>query len=921
MKACSSLVIALFFFFSIYGQCPDRNFLYHRIIYLRDSSSVTPEKQIEELLNYKKHCEQCNAVNDSAYALLLQRAGWLYTTKSDFDKAIQFTKESIALVSLPKNISVNPALAIKSYWNLCLMYDSLKLEERKLASADSCISLAIRLNTGEPYALGAIKSSVPILFNTGDYFRCINYSKLGQSILNKTGSNADDIEETSFIFFTWQVNALTFLNKTEEAEKLLIDKIHLAENSHKIKFLGTLYGLYATALAQRSMSKEAINYYLKSFDCNKKIGYKEGCAEALNNIGFVYANDPLQKEMALQYFFRAINFANTNEVFNIMDNIANIYVKAGKYDVAFSYFQKAFDLIRPGFTEKDLLKNNREIDNQITEYITGLVLDKASAWLEKYKVTGEHKALEEAINIYELADHYFDKLKSAQSEIQSRLFWKTNNHRLYRNAVDACYLADDVEKAFYFFEKSRSGLLNDQINEQKKMDDNKLAKQAQLKKNILEIERKLQTSSSSSKDNLILQQKLFINKQEEELLMEKNSSHQTYVKNYYDTTTINLSIIKKKILNDKRLMLEIFTADSVVYILTATESNSSLVKLDKHLYDSLASAYISFLIDHEKTNRAFGDFMSISHQLYKLIFEKADLQNKQNLIISPDEKGFPFEAFIINNDKKNPDYLLNHYAVSYTYSARYLINEYALNTNTTSTVLGVAPVKYNSSLSLAELQGSDISLQKIKNQFSGTTNFIFGNATRDNFMANFPTYSIIQLYTHAADSSANNDPVIYFADSALYLSDLIPQQRPVTQLVVLSACETAKGKLYQGEGIFSFNRGFAALGIPAAVSNLWSVENESTYRITELFYKYLSKGVPTDVALQKAKLEFISISSSQEKKLPYYWAGCILTGKVDTIKTNQSFSWMKITGISILIMTSTFLLFRIYYKNNKPLSS
>jgi CHAT domain-containing protein len=141
----------------------------------------------------------------------------------------------------------------------------------------------------------------------------------------------------------------------------------------------------------------------------------------------------------------------------------------------------------------------------------------------------------------------------------------------------------------------------------------------------------------------------------------------------------------------------------------------------------------------------------------------------------------------------------------------------------------------------------------------------------------------------------------------LYLSDLITAVRPVTQLVILSACETAKGKLYQGEGIFSFNRGFAALGIPAAVSNLWSVENESTYLITELFYKYLSQGLATDVALQKAKIEFMNSSSTKEKTLPFFWAGSILTGKVDTLKHNPKFPWIKFSVAAILVLATIYV--------------
>jgi hypothetical protein len=119
---------------------------------------------------------------------------------------------------------------------------------------------------------------------------------------------------------------------------------------------------------------------------------------------------------------------------------------------------------------------------------------------------------------------------------------------------------------------------------------------------------------------------------------------------------------------------------------------------------------------------------------------------------------------------------------------------------------------------------------------------------------------------------------------------------------MLSACETAKGKFYQGEGVFSFSRGFAALGIPSSVTNLWSVENESTYRLTELFYKYLSEGSSPDIALQNAKREFMR-TTSKEKKLPYYWASAILIGKTDKIELKKGLPWTFVlvtSGVLIL---------------------
>ena len=100
--------------------------------------------------------------------------------------------------------------------------------------------------------------------------------------------------------------------------------------------------------------------------------------------------------------------------------------------------------------------------------------------------------------------------------------------------------------------------------------------------------------------------------------------------------------------------------------------------------------------------------------------------------------------------------------------------------------------------------------------------------------------------------------------------------------------------------IFAFCKAIS-VGNPSAISNLWSVEDQSTYRITELFYKYLADGFPTDVALQKAKLDFIQ-NGDKEKGLPYYWAAPILVGNAEVIQLNHSFrrTWILIVGIGLL---------------------
>ena len=515
--------------------------------------------------------------------------------------------------------------------------------------------------------------------------------------------------------------------------------------------------------------------------------------------------------------------------------------------------------------------------------------------------------LNKALGIYKKDDIFLAKVKTEQHlQFASNLVWRTTARSLYEHAIEACYADNNIDDAFYFFEKSRAVLLNDQINEQRWTADSDIAKQAVVKKTIAELEQKLETVPTSSDDYLAIQKKLYANNQQLIVLVNNIKNRiPAFYQNYLDTAFITISQLRKNILNNSQTLVEIFSGDSAVYVLTISGNNQILSKINKQLYDSLTTSFNSFITNRYLLNQHFKDFINTAHQLYSLLFKNIT-SSFGSMIISPDGKGYPFEALVINDDDRNPDYFLKHYATSYTYSAKYLTNQFTVNRSNSNAVLGIAPVQFKNYQNMANLAGSDGSLKIIKTYFN-TTNYILAKATINNFLQNFPNYSIIQLYTHASDSSINNDPVIYFSDSALYLSNLIPDRKPVTQLVILSACETANGKLYQGEGIFSFNRGFAALGIPAAISNLWSVDNESTYTITEIFYKYIAQGLPTDIALQKAKLEFINNSTSEEKKLPYFWAGCILTGKVDIIKGAEGFPW--ITLIVIIILSFAIIYF------------
>jgi CHAT domain-containing protein len=99
-------------------------------------------------------------------------------------------------------------------------------------------------------------------------------------------------------------------------------------------------------------------------------------------------------------------------------------------------------------------------------------------------------------------------------------------------------------------------------------------------------------------------------------------------------------------------------------------------------------------------------------------------------------------------------------------------------------------------------------------------------------------------------------------------------------LVVLSACETGKGKIINGEGIVGLTRAFMFAGAPRVICSLWKVDDAATSAMMTEFYRLWNPkdgkpGLSTAEALRKAQ-EFVR--SQPKWKHPYYWAAWVLWG-------------------------------------------
>jgi len=96
------------------------------------------------------------------------------------------------------------------------------------------------------------------------------------------------------------------------------------------------------------------------------------------------------------------------------------------------------------------------------------------------------------------------------------------------------------------------------------------------------------------------------------------------------------------------------------------------------------------------------------------------------------------------------------------------------------------------------------------------------------------------------------------------------------ELVVLSACNTGRGKEVTGEGLVGVTRAFLYAGTPSVVVSLWQVADAQAPDLMLGFYEGLDRSGDKAEALRQAKLAMIRGKSYAR---PYYWAPFILVGK------------------------------------------
>lgn len=280
---------------------------------------------------------------------------------------------------------------------------------------------------------------------------------------------------------------------------------------------------------------------------------------------------------------------------------------------------------------------------------------------------------------------------------------------------------------------------------------------------------------------------------------------------------------------------------------------------------------------------------------------------RKNIVFIADEN---FALFPLELLKKKDDFIIEAHAVSYSYSINlWLENQKMIKVDKDYSVLAVAPTFENSNNellaqyrgvdeednaifrgdALAELPYSRMEVEGIytafKNQGLACLKYTGSLATEQNLRLGLDAYSIVHLATHGVVSKVDNYKTGLFlssvSDNEDYMNNgFISMQelfniKVSANLVVLSTCQSAYGKVASAEGVISLPRSFIYAGVPNVIASLWKVHDERTQYLMLRFYDHLLKGKKSySEALRQAKLDCI-----KKDYLPMDWASFILIGE------------------------------------------
>jgi CHAT domain-containing protein/Flp pilus assembly protein TadD len=284
------------------------------------------------------------------------------------------------------------------------------------------------------------------------------------------------------------------------------------------------------------------------------------------------------------------------------------------------------------------------------------------------------------------------------------------------------------------------------------------------------------------------------------------------------------------------------------------------------------------------------------------------LGNTKTILLSPDAalNLIPFEALVDENNQ----YLVENYHITYLTSGRDLLRLKDKFASQQSPLIVADPfygkagekVALTRSIDLSEftfpgLPGTEQEAKAIKNLLPQAT-VLTGSQATENAVKQVKKPNILHIATHGffkPESNVIENPLLRSGlvlagvtigqsagdDGVLTALETTNLNLVGTKLVVLSACDTGKGDIKIGQGVYGLRRALVIAGSESQLISLWKVSDDATKDLMVAYYGRLQKGEGRSEALRQIQLGMLK---GEKQKHPFYWASFIPSGDATSME-------------------------------------
>ena len=521
------------------------------------------------------------------------------------------------------------------------------------------------------------------------------------------------------------------------------------------------------------------------------------------------------------------------------------------------------------------------------------------------------------------AEMAFAEIEREQSSVygeslESSVF---SNYADFYNEVAYWHLEKegDIEKAFETTERGRARVLLERLSFsdselENVVNDATLIELRQKEKDIDLLYRKIEHSTDEqSTSNL----KSELEELEFQYQSYTNELHLEYpqLQTSNRSEIIKTSEIQELLAEEDALIEYMFTESSLVaFWITKNDLDFFSFETDSLSPEESVSKLVSEFRSAIQEKAPIDHISKSSTPLYDLLLKPLLTENisVHNLLIVPSKSLsiLPFDALHVNGS-----FLVENYNIKYLPSSTIYKYIQPPHRATTKELFSVAGSGFDGSTSVSvnysSLPSTLMEVDAISKNFTDVVS-LKNNEVSESRVKSTPLNSFRYLHFAAHGRVNEKNP----QQSGLLISELIETEgvfeedgylnsKEISSLsfnadmVVLSACNTAIGKIISGEGLQGLQRSFFKAGASSVVVSLWSVFDKSTASFMDSFYRNLNRFEKEEIglwtkfklyfdlyeppmfgykerALHQAKKEFLEHPYYNH---PIYWAPFIMLGK------------------------------------------